>query len=372
MAMTEKNKLLKQIKIAPYFVVPGLDSEKGEQITRLVGTVIFGSYIALSMNSPVSHELVVASTITAIFLVYGLLLLCGIFNEWLRLVPRRFVSVILDQASYAAVLYSAGELATPFLFAPICMSLGAGLRYGRGYAVVAATTSSVFIVAALTASPYWQHMPTFAIAFGFAVCVIPFYIFRLTDPLAVTLRMDFMTNIANRRGYNEKINDLCQTASNDAASAALVFVDLDGFKKINDGNNHAAGDAILVSAAACLVARLSAFGTPARLGGDEFAVTVDKLENQAQLELAIDRVLMDIREVGSRNGYQLSASIGLFYFSPELPVTREFAETAADSLLYQSKHSGKNQCSTSTGRMFTAEGKLVISEDKKDFDAVAV
>lgn len=370
--MNKKYKLSKPIKLAPYFTISGLDSEKGEQVTRVVGTVMFGLYIALSMTAPVSHQLLVAFSITVIFLFYGVLLLYGQFDRWLRLVPRRFVSVILDQAFYAAVLYTAGELTALFLFAPICMSLGAGLRYGRGYAVVATTASSVFTVAALMNSTYWQHTPTFATAFAVAVCIIPFYIFRLTDPLAVTLRTDFMTKIANRRGYNEKINDLCQDAGNDAAPAALIFLDLDGFKSINDGDNHAAGDAILVAAAACLVARLSTFGTPARLGGDEFAVTVDNLENQAQLESAIDKVLLDIREIGRCKGYQLSASIGLFYFSTALPVTKEFAETAADALLYQSKNSGKNQCSTSIGRHFTADGKLVTPADKSEFEAVTV
>lgn len=356
-------------KLSRYFIIPGLNAEKGEHVTRVVGTVVFGLYVAAFTASPANNEVTVASAITAAYLLYGLLLLCGQFDRWMRPVPRRIVSIIIDQAFYGAVLYVAGEVSAPFLFAPICMSLGAGLRYGRGYAVIAATTSSIFIVAATMMSSYWRHQPTFASAYVGAACLIPFYIFRLTDVMALMLRTDFATNIANRRGYSENLDDLCEIGQRDITSAALIFVDLDGFKKINDEKGHAAGDAVIAAAAACLVSRLSRFGAPARIGGDEFAITVDKLENHAELENAIDKVLTEMGEIGRCNNCALSASIGLFYFSAELPVEQKFVGAAADELLFHSKKSGKNQCTTSTGRLFTAEGKLVTQEAKSHPDA---
>lgn len=370
--MTATLKPSRPARLSRYFIIPGLDTEKGEHITRVIGTVVFGLYIAASTASTANNEVTVASSITAAYLLYGLLLLYGQFDRWMRPVPRRIVSIIVDQAFYGAVLYAAGEISAPFLFAPICMSLGAGLRYGRGYAVIAATTSSIFIVAATMTSSYWQHQPTFVSAYVCATCIIPFYIFRLTDVMALMLRTDFATNIANRRGYSENLDDLCKIAQRDVTSAALVFVDLDGFKKINDEKGHAAGDAVIAAAAACLVSQLSRFGAPARIGGDEFAITVDKLENHAELENAIDKVLTEMREIGRRNNCALSASIGVFYFSAELPVVQKFVAAAADELLFHSKNSGKNQCTTSTGRLFTAEGKLVSQEEKSHADAIMV
>ena len=370
--MTTTFKPSRPTKLSRYFIISGLNTEKGEKTTRVIATVGFGLYIAASAGSPANHEVTVALGITAAYLIYGLLLFCGQFDRWLRPVPRRIVSIILDQAFYGAVLYAAGELSAPFLFAPICMSLGAGLRYGRSYAVIAATASSVFMVAATMMSSYWQHQPTFANAYVCAASIIPFYIFRLTDVMELMLRTDFATNIANRRGYSENLDDLCITAQRDVTSAALIFVDLDGFKKINDEKGHAAGDIVIVAAAACLVSRLSPFGAPARIGGDEFAITVDKLENHAELENAVCKVLTEMREIGRRNNCTLSASIGLFYFSDELPVAQKFAEAAADELLFHSKNLGKNQCTTSTGRLFTAEGKLVPLEAKNHSDAIMV
>lgn len=362
--MTAIIKPSRPARLSRYFIIPGLNAEKGEHVTRVIGTLVFGLYIAAFTASPTNNEVTVASGITAAYLLYGLLLLCGQFDRWMRPVPRRIVSIIIDQAFYGAVLYVAGEVSAPFLFAPICMALGAGLRYGRGYAVIAATTSSISIVAATMLSSYWQHQPTFASAYICAACIIPFYIFRLTDVMELMLRTDFATNIANRRGYSENLDDLCKIAQRDVTSAALIFVDLDGFKKINDEKGHAAGDAVIVAAAACLVSRLSRFGAPARIGGDEFAITVDNLESHAELENAIGKVLTDMREIGRCNNCTLSASIGLFYFSAELPVAQMFAKAAADELLFHSKNSGKNQCTTSTGRLFTAEGKLAPQEEK--------
>lgn len=232
-AMTSILKVLALRVLRRYFIISGLDTEKGEQATRVIGTVVFGLYLVASTAAPApdNSENTVALAITATYLIYGLLLLCGQLDQWLRLVPRRIVSVIIDQAFCGALFYTAGEAATPFLFAPICMSLGAGLRYGRSYAVIAATASSAFMVAATMMSSYWQHQPTFANAYLCAACIIPFYIFRLTDPMALMLRTDFMTNIANRRCYEENLDDLCRTAGDSVSSAALIFVDLDGFKK---------------------------------------------------------------------------------------------------------------------------------------------
>lgn len=118
-----------------------------------------------------------------------------------------------------------------------------------------------------------------------------------------------------------------------------------------------------MAAATCLVSRLSRFGTPARVGGDEFAITVDKLANHTGLETAIDHVLAEMREIGRRNECTLSASIGVFYFSSELPLASKFAETAADELLFYSKKLGRNQYNTSVGQQFTSEGKLITSGD---------
>lgn len=120
--------------------------------------------------------------------------------------------------------------------------------------------------------------------------------------------VDPLTDILNRRGFDRELARALAYVKRYGGRAALVAIDLDGFKPINDSHGHAAGDALLKAVAARLVASLRASDIVARLGGDEFAAVLWNLdEAQAaaksrDLEASIAAVRVDGLAVGASAG----------------------------------------------------------------------
>lgn len=90
--------------------------------------------------------------------------------------------------------------------------------------------------------------------------------------LAAKAERDPLTDVLNRRGFERQLESSLSYVSRYDASAALIYIDLDAFKPVNDRHGHAAGDAVLKAAAGALVSIVRASDLVARLGGDEFAV----------------------------------------------------------------------------------------------------
>jgi diguanylate cyclase (GGDEF)-like protein len=113
--------------------------------------------------------------------------------------------------------------------------------------------------------------------------------------LAACAEVDPLTEVLNRRGFERELKRSLAHAKRHGTSAALVYLDLDGFKSVNDRHGHAAGDALLKAVAAVLARHVRASDVVARLGGDEFAVLLWHLteadaQNKARLlEAAVAR-----------------------------------------------------------------------------------
>ena len=168
-----------------------------------------------------------------------------------------------------------------------------------------------------------------------------------------------MTKLKNVVAFEETLHDLCLQLPKATVSAAVVMIDLDGFKTINDTQGHDGGDDVLKDVAYCLSDELSKVGVPARVGGDEFAVIVGTLPEPALLDTALKQFLLRVAEVGRKYHSPLGASIGIYYLDAGTSPSPKFAKRAADSLMYLSKALRGNQIQNSTGRSFTKEGKLM-------------
>src|SRR5580692_7657380 len=94
---------------------------------------------------------------------------------------------------------------------------------------------------------------------------------RIAD-LEARVDIDSLTDVLNRRGFERELKRSLAYGKRYGTSAALIYVDLDGFKPVNDRHGHAAGDAVLKAVAAALVRHVRASDLVARLGGDEFVV----------------------------------------------------------------------------------------------------
>jgi diguanylate cyclase (GGDEF)-like protein len=180
-----------------------------------------------------------------------------------------------------------------------------------------------------------------AVAIGNLICVlVVLRMFALAaetarsaqDELRIQANTDALTGLANRMSITATLE-----ASLSQQSTAVMFVDLDGFKEVNDRLGHERGDAVLVEAADRIATSLGRAGTVGRLGGDEFLVVLPPL-SETQLVATADRILASLREPWDEGG-SITASIGI-----ATATTHESADhllDRADTAMYDAKSCGR-------------------------------
>jgi diguanylate cyclase (GGDEF)-like protein len=154
---------------------------------------------------------------------------------------------------------------------------------------------------------------------------------------------DPLTGLANRRLFDEFVNRQLALCRRNGMSLAVLFIDLDGFKSVNDESGHEIGDRLLCAVATRLASAIRASDVAARLGGDEFAVL---LVNPALDRVpALVRKILDVvsapYEMQGRT-LQISASIGVAAF-PGCGESSEQLLKCADEAMYEAKSNGKNR-----------------------------
>lgn len=157
-------------------------------------------------------------------------------------------------------------------------------------------------------------------------------------------RQDSLTRLANRRRFEEHLRTLLvEHRRGEPQSLALLFMDLDGFKAINDSQGHAAGDEILQTIAERLGRLVRHTDLVARLGGDEFGVLLGEAKDRAAVMLLAERLLETIRAPVRLNEVDcaVSASIGVALF-PDHALEAEALLQAADAAMYAVKRAGKS------------------------------
>jgi diguanylate cyclase (GGDEF)-like protein len=156
---------------------------------------------------------------------------------------------------------------------------------------------------------------------------------------------DPLTKIANRRTFEQTLERELARATRADEHVSLVLVDLDHFKRLNDGLGHQAGDEVLRNAAAALACECREFDTPARYGGEEFAVILPGCGPE-QAEQIAER----LREaVGAApNVVAVTASAGVATY-PSHAADSESLVRAADAALYAAKRAGRDQTCVSPG-----------------------
>jgi diguanylate cyclase (GGDEF)-like protein/PAS domain S-box-containing protein len=155
---------------------------------------------------------------------------------------------------------------------------------------------------------------------------------------------DHLTGLANRRLFNDHLNQFVARATRRDEKFALLYLDLDGFKPVNDTFGHAAGDDLLAEVGSRLRACVRQGDVVARLGGDEFAVLLENMADDDAIATSATSLLEAIRkpvEIGDATA-SVSASIGIARHSTTLD-TPEAILKAADGAMYEAKRQGKNR-----------------------------
>jgi len=155
---------------------------------------------------------------------------------------------------------------------------------------------------------------------------------------------DALTGLANRHTLYERLPELVYNATWTRTSVAVLFIDLDQFKAINDSVGHAVGDAVLVEVSRRLSSVVRTPDLLVRLGGDEFCVVLDGLSGLEQVKEVADRLHQRLMEPILHEGHQfrVGASIGISTF-PELADSSESLLRQADLAMYRVKRYGRGE-----------------------------
>ncbi len=171
------------------------------------------------------------------------------------------------------------------------------------------------------------------------------------DELDYLAHHDALTQLPNRMLLLDRLDHSIKKAKRHSTSLSLLFIDLDGFKEINDSLGHSVGDSLITTIAGRLAQQLREEDTIARLGGDEFVVLLEETPVLQSVNFIAQKILLAIQEpikTGEHDLY-MTASIGVSVY----PDDGDSAETLlrnADSAMYQAKDDGRN-----TFRFYTAD-----------------
>jgi diguanylate cyclase (GGDEF)-like protein len=155
---------------------------------------------------------------------------------------------------------------------------------------------------------------------------------------------DALTELPNRNLFRERIGQAMAHARRRASGAAMLWIDLDGFKAVNDRLGHAAGDVLLQQVAQRLKSRIRESDTVARMGGDEFAVIMtDIAEPGMALQVATEMLASLAEPFALAQGpAHITGSIGVALY-PQHADSVEALTQCADMAMYSAKNSGKDQ-----------------------------
>ncbi len=167
---------------------------------------------------------------------------------------------------------------------------------------------------------------------------------HLEEQLRHDARHDPLTGLLNRAAFGHESERVCSRASRRGWTVGMLFIDLDGFKQINDSFGHETGDRVLVETAGRLTECLRAGETLARLGGDEFAVLIHSLDDISDATRVADRILDVLSQPipGLPEDARVGASIGIALRSND-GIEMSTLMRQADEAMYSAKRNGRSR-----------------------------
>ncbi len=168
-------------------------------------------------------------------------------------------------------------------------------------------------------------------------------LFTINQQMAYLATHDSLTELPNRTLLGDRLTQAINLAKRSKNHVAVLFIDLDGFKKINDGLGHSAGDLLLKQIAMRLISSVRKIDTAARWGGDEFVIVLENLEHAEYVIEIAEKLLHLISQPINVFGQDLfvTASIGISLFPKDGQTTDDLL-AHADAVMYSVKDSGRN------------------------------
>ncbi len=154
---------------------------------------------------------------------------------------------------------------------------------------------------------------------------------------------DSLTGLPNRALLRDRVRHALSIAKRERQQLAIIFIDLDNFKKVNDSEGHDAGDNLLVEVVHRLQHRLREQDTLSRQGGDEFVILLENIRDKASVETICDALIFELQRPFDVNGrtYMVTSSLGVALY-PDDGISADELIRKADMAMYEAKACGKN------------------------------
>jgi len=155
---------------------------------------------------------------------------------------------------------------------------------------------------------------------------------------------DILTGLPNRLLFSDRLQQAIAIAERSSQTIAVCFIDLDGFKPINDQYGHAAGDKVLIEVAQRMQREIRSIDTLSRFGGDEFVLLLSNLEHENEYQAVLARLAEEIKRpigISAEIVVKVTASIGVSLY-PTDSVNLDKLIRYADEAMYQAKAAGRN------------------------------
>lgn len=167
---------------------------------------------------------------------------------------------------------------------------------------------------------------------------------RAEEVLRREAQYDPLTSLPNRVLFNKRLEQAISRARRISCGLAVLFIDLDGFKQINDQFGHDVGDDALRDVAGALSRHIRLDDTLARVGGDEFVLLLEDKTNEVAIEALARKVIGSVSSMATPaiRQAQIGASVGIAFFPDHASTARELM-IRADEAMYMAKRRGKNR-----------------------------
>lgn len=257
------------------------------------------------------------------------------------------IAIALFAAVWAVHYSVRGSLlqASIFYLIPISFSVWY-LKFRAGAIAIAASVVASLLVDSTPSNHqlfgdmiYWNNLVRFGLFMSVSLVLAEMR--HLYEEERTLSRVDHLTGIANRRAFLEAANAECERARRVPLPLTVAFLDLDGFKALNDRLGHSQGDAALVGVAKALSGSVRRVDFVGRMGGDEFALLLPTTDPDAA-RFVLRKLHATLNRHMHEHGWPITASIGAVTFL-QAPDSADQLLRAADKMMYAAKLAGKNQ-----------------------------
>jgi diguanylate cyclase (GGDEF)-like protein len=332
----------------------------GEHIQALVRIAIASLVLLYVFLINAGGELAVDQHHASYLAILILLVAVGIFALIVirpQVSPsRRFMGMVLDFSATSYFMYLMEDMGVIFFAVYLWVTIGNGLRYGTRYLHAAMAVSIASFSVVLANSAYWRTQWGLSTGLLISLIALPLYfsallkklknqhdeLKRLYEQMARHATHDSLTDLPNRKHFHDQLAETIASAQQTKGTFTVLYLDLDGFKVINDELGHAIGDRLIESTARRLEECVRKGDMVSRVGGDEFVVLLQDVAPSDVSKIA-DKIIENLSKpfLFADKAISITTSIGAATY-PQDGADASALIHSADSAMYDAKRSGKN------------------------------